>query len=279
MLKSNEATIVSGVAGGKNKFSRLDNSHTDSESYQQERDQMDHLLSWEVMRNNLPDNAEDIADELALLRDPKVFINLPIENIAQAFRRMLAVAVRKGETVMEQGDPGASFYIIKQGQAEVWQKGLYDNEQQIVALLKVGDHFGEEALIIRGTRNASVKMISNGILLRLSGEDFMALISQPTMQQIDAVGAQSLIEQDYKILDVRYQEEYDEEHIADVQLIPLPELRSRLGELDPKQKYLTVCLSGKRSAVATMILKQNKFDAISLQDGLRDWPGEMVSEY
>jgi rhodanese-related sulfurtransferase len=267
------------LSGGEQTFSQLDSCHTDIESCQQDRDQMDHLLSWEVMRDNLPKDIEDIADELALLRDPKVFINLPIENIAEAFRRMEAVAVKKGETVMEQGDPGEYFYIIKQGQAEVWQKGLYDNEQQNVAQLEVGDHFGEEALIISGTRNASVKMISDSILLRLSGDDFMALISKPTMEEIDAKGAQSLIEKDHKILDVRYEEEYDEKHIPDVQLIPLPELRNRLDELDSKQKYLTVCLSGKRSAVATMILKQNKFDAVSLQDGLRDWPGEMISEY
>ena len=267
------------LSGGEQTFSHLDSCHTDIESCQKERDQMDHLLSWEIMRDNLPDETQDIADELALLRDPKVFINLPIENIAQTFRRMEAVVVKSGETVMNQGDLGEYFYIIKQGQAEVWQKGLYDNEQQNVAQLEVGDHFGEEALIISGTRNASVKMISDGILLRLSGDDFMALISQPTMEEIDTQAALSLLEKDYKILDVRYEEEYDEEHIPDVQLIPLPELRNRLGELDPKQKYLTVCLSGKRSAVATMILKQNKFDAVSLREGLRDWPGEMVSEY
>lgn len=243
------------------------------------RDQMDHQISWEILRDNLPDDTRNIANELALLRHPKVFINLPIENITEAFQRMDFVKVKYGQTIMEQGEQGDYFYIIKSGKAEVWQKGLYDNEQINVAQLEVGDHFGEEALIINGRRNASVKMISDGELLRLSGDDFNVLISQPTLEEIDADTARTLIEQDYKVLDVRYEEEYDEEHMPDVQLIPLPELRARLDELDPKQNYLTVCLSGQRSVVASMILKQHKFNAISLKSGLRDWPGEMISEY
>ncbi len=78
---------------------------------------------------------------------------------------------------------------------------------------------------------------------------------------------------------MHYEEEYEEEHIPDVELIPLPELRDRVDELNPGEKYVTVCRSGKRSAVASMILKQNRIKAISLKNGLIEWPGEMVSEY
>ncbi|MEE9448019.1 MAG: rhodanese-like domain-containing protein [Arenicellales bacterium] len=87
------------------------------------------------------------------------------------------------------------------------------------------------------------------------------------------------MEDDYRILDVRYEEEYEEEHIPDTTLIPLPELRARLHELDKHQKYIAVCLSGKRSAVAAILLKQHDFEVLALREGLRDWPGEMVSAY
>ena len=130
-----------------------------------------------------------------------------------------------------------------------------------------------------GTRNASVRMIKEGELLGLDKDDFDELIAEPTLKEVDASTTLALIENGYKILDVRYEEEYDEEHIPGCTLIPLPELRARLGELDKNQDYITVCLSGKRSAVAAMILKQNDYKAIGLKDGLRDWPGEMVDEY
>ncbi len=267
------------LSGGEKALANLNKCHDDNESCWAERDQMDFLLSWEIMRETLAEDDASLKDQLAILRNPKVFVSLPMENIAAAFNRMDAVEVSRGEEIMQQGEQGDYFYIIKQGKAEVWQKGLYDNEQQSVAILEPGDHFGEEALVTGGTRNASIKMLSNGVLLRLSADDFQELIAQPTLEEVDAASVLSLLEKQHKILDVRYEEEYDEEHIPDVQLIPLPELRARLGELDPGQKYITVCLSGKRSAVAAMILKQNNFQAVGLKDGLREWPGEMVSEY
>ncbi|MCK5923236.1 MAG: FAD-dependent oxidoreductase, partial [Methylococcales bacterium] len=87
------------LSGGEKTFSHLDSCHQDLKSCQRERDQMDHLLSWEVLRDNLPGDTRDIADELALLRHPKVFINLPIENITEAFKRMESVELKNGETV------------------------------------------------------------------------------------------------------------------------------------------------------------------------------------
>jgi|GEM_PF-54391 len=267
------------LSGGEKALAHIKKCHIDNKSCWAERDKMDFLLSWEIMRESMVGDDVSLKEQLALLRNPKVFVNLPMENIAEAFKRMDAVQVGQGEEIMRQGEKGDCFYIIKQGKAEVWQKGLYDDEQQSVALLEAGDHFGEEALVTGGTRNASIRMISDGLLLRLNADDFQELIAQPTLEEVDEKKVRKLVAQGHKILDVRYEEEYDEEHIPDVQLIPLPELRARLGELDTRQKYITVCLSGKRSAVAAMILKQNQFQAVGLQNGLREWRGEMVSEY
>ena len=263
------------LSGGEQTFAYLASCKADSQSSLDDRDEMDHLLSWEIMR----ENAGELGDQLAVLRNPKVFMNLPMENLREVFARMETINTKRDDIVLEQGDTGDMFYIIKSGVAEVWQKGLYDSEQKKVAVLGPGDYFGEEALIIGGTRNATVKMTSNGELLCLNKSDFSELISSPTLEEVDAQTTSSLMTTGIKILDVRYEEEYDEEHIPDCTLIPLPELRGRLGELDKDQEYITVCLSGKRSAVAAMILKQNNFKVKGLKNGLRDWPEEMVSEY
>ena len=75
-----------------------------------------------------------------------------------------------------------------------------------------------------------------------------------------------------KLLDVRYEEEWYEERIPDATLIPLPELRARLGELDKDHEYIVYCHAGKRSAVADLILKNNGFRSSWMRDGIRDWP-------
>lgn len=275
MKEHEKATLKS----GEHTSEYFNSCGSNDDAYWESRNERDHLISWQILRDNLPESAKDIADELALLRSPKVFINLPIENIIKTFKRMEPMAVKNGQTIIEQGDAGDTFYIIKQGTAEVWQQGLYDSEQKSVALLNAGDHFGEEALVTGGTRNASIKMLEDGILLKLSADDFQTLISQPILDEVDHTNALTMITDGVKVLDVRYEEEFEEQHLPDVLLIPLPELRDRLSEIDLNEKYITVCLSGKRSAVASMILKQNNYKVVSLKGGLRDWPGEMVSEY
>jgi rhodanese-related sulfurtransferase len=77
---------------------------------------------------------------------------------------------------------------------------------------------------------------------------------------------------------VRYEEEYEDGHLPGAQLIPLPELRRRFGELSPTQRYLVYCKSGGRSAVGALLLRQRNFVAVTLGPGLRDWPYETVTD-
>jgi glyoxylase-like metal-dependent hydrolase (beta-lactamase superfamily II)/rhodanese-related sulfurtransferase len=76
------------------------------------------------------------------------------------------------------------------------------------------------------------------------------------------------------VLDVREVEEFNGPlgHIANAQLIPLPELAQRIDEIPPHGPLVTVCQSGRRSAQATVILaKQGWTEATSLQGGMRGW--------
>lgn len=76
------------------------------------------------------------------------------------------------------------------------------------------------------------------------------------------------------VLDVRGPDEFNAElgHIADAQLVPLPELEARLDEIPTDQPVVTVCKSGRRSAQATVILKkQGLKEAASLRGGMLSW--------
>jgi rhodanese-related sulfurtransferase len=50
--------------------------------------------------------------------------------------------------------------------------------------------------------------------------------------------------------------------------IPLPQLRTRLGELPRDQEILVICRSGQRAYYATRILLQNGFKARTLAGGM-----------
>lgn len=92
-----------------------------------------------------------------------------------------------------------------------------------------------------------------------------------------------------RVLDVRWQEEWDAGHIDGAVHIPLDELDDRAGDLTGGP-WVTVCRSGNRSADAAGTLRDTGLDADSLDGGLEAWaaggrplvtadgrPGEVVA--
>jgi rhodanese-related sulfurtransferase len=60
------------------------------------------------------------------------------------------------------------------------------------------------------------------------------------------------------VVDVRTPAEFDGElgHLPGARLIPLDELRARVAEIQDDKPVVVVCRTGKRSAMATTILRQ-----------------------
>jgi ATP-binding cassette subfamily B protein len=79
--------------------------------------------------------------------------------------------------IVHEGDPGDRFYIIVRGRLEVFQNRPSGAESR-VAVLEDGDYFGEIALVRNVPRTASVRTLSDCILLSLAGEQFLRLIEQ-----------------------------------------------------------------------------------------------------
>jgi NADPH-dependent 2,4-dienoyl-CoA reductase/sulfur reductase-like enzyme/rhodanese-related sulfurtransferase len=74
------------------------------------------------------------------------------------------------------------------------------------------------------------------------------------------------------LLDVRNPQELAVESVPEAVNIPLPQLRSRLGELPRHREILVFCRSGQRAYYATRILLQNGFKAVNLSGGLLSRP-------
>lgn len=81
------------------------------------------------------------------------------------------------------------------------------------------------------------------------------------------------------LLDVRQPEEYAAGHIPGSLLIPLPELESRLSELDKDKQYLVICRSGRRSITACNIMNYYGFDKLyNMMGGMLAWEGKVETE-
>ncbi|MBC8549255.1 MAG: sulfurtransferase [Candidatus Brocadiales bacterium] len=77
------------------------------------------------------------------------------------------------------------------------------------------------------------------------------------------------------LLDVRQPNEYEAGHIPGARLIPLPDITSRLGEIDSNKATVVYCAVGGRSRIAAqMIAAQGFSDVYNLSGGFKAWKGE-----
>ena len=85
-------------------------------------------------------------------------------------------------------------------------------------------------------------------------------------------------QENYIILDVRRQDEYDEKHIPGAILIPNEVIRERAEEelKDKDQLILVYCRSGNRSKQASEVLEELGYTYIREFGGIIDWPYEVV---
>jgi CRP-like cAMP-binding protein len=207
-------------------------------------------------------------DWMTTLLQTKAFHRIPPANIQAIFLRLQRTPFRAGEVVIKQGDEGDYFYIIVNGKCVVTRETPLNREGIKLAELSVGDTFGEEALIAEAKRNATVTMLTDGVLMRLNKQDFRELMNEPLLQWVSYDKAREIIDQGGRWLDVRLPSEHQNLSIEGSLNIPLYFIRLKLSALDRNTPYVVYCDTGRRSSAAAYILVERGFDAYVLQGGL-----------
>jgi len=78
----------------------------------------------------------------------------------------------------------------------------------------------------------------------------------------------------FQLVDVRQPKEYQKQHIPGAVLIPLNELKDRIGELTPDLPIIVYCRSGVRSKAGCQILRDDNFtDVLNMVGGILQWNG------
>lgn len=247
-----------------------------------DRDLLDLMLTWDQTGNYSVEelsgqdgSGDDESDWMTRLLQTDCFRRIPPANIQAIFMRMEPVSFKAGDKVVAQGDAGEYFYIIQEGRALVTRSTPAKPEGIRLAELGPGDSFGEEALISDKERNATVTMLQSGKLMRMSKEDFKALLNEPLLDRVDFETATRLVEEDgARWMDVRLPPEYEGGHVEGAMNIPLFFLRKRAEKLDPDTEYVVYCDTGSRSSAASFLLSERGFQARVLEGGLASIPPE-----
>jgi len=203
-----------------------------------------------------------------LLRNP-AFLRVPPANLRALFTRFHPIPVTAGQVVIRQGDPvGDHYYLIREGQAQV-SRHNEAGQETVLAKLGPGDGFGEEALILHTARRATVAMLSDGLIMGLSADDFDTLLKEPLVRHVTPAEAMSLLHGGKAdLIDVRVADEFKQGSIKGSANIPLCMLRLKIGALDKQRLHILISDADRRSSIAAFILAQRGLDARVLAGGL-----------
>lgn len=236
-------------------------------------DQLDAMLAWDqasryimldiAAQRDLDEDSEWI---LTLLRS-NLFYKVPPMNIRKILDKFSAQYVSAGDTILRQGELGECCYYIKEGIAGVYQSEDEKSLPPLVAELGVGRCFGEDALVNDAPRNATITMLSNGVLMRLDKRDFFLLLKSPPTSSVNLAQARQLVSEGNDWIDVRTQDEYDNGHCAGAVNMPLDLLKLKSRMLGDKP-YIVYCNSGRRSEAAAYLLAQDGFNVSALVGGI-----------
>ena len=236
-------------------------------------DLLDVMLTWDQTGtyevSELQGKADDSGDDwMTMLLQTKAFHKIPPANIQAIFMRMQQINYSSGDVILKQGAEGDYFYVLTRGSAVVTRETPLSKEGIKLAELRVGDTFGEEALISDAKRNATVTMTSDGAVMRLGKDDFKKLLNEPMLEWVDPDQAASIVQNGGQWLDVRLPSEFENHHLDGAINIPLYFIRLKINALDPDKQYIVCCDTGRRSSAGAYILNERGFQAYVLRGGI-----------
>lgn len=232
-------------------------------------DLLDIVATWdEVAASRGREMATSGAFSISRLRT--VFAPLPAACIDELFRRFERRPCARGEVVIREGDEGDYYYVIESGRFQVSR--TVGGAEVVLAELKTGDPFGEEALVSEAKRNATVTALTDARLLRLDRQHFNELLREPLLRGLGYAEALEKVRRGALWLDVRYPSEYQYDKLSGAINVPLAEVRNMFAVLDRSKEYIAYCQSGRRSAAAAFLFAQRGFKVWLLEGGLKKSP-------
>ena len=129
-----------------------------------------HFERWIHDRYEIAARIRASTDQREALAKLPFFKGLDPTELDRIVPRLVAVRVSAGEAVFREGDPGDRYYLIREGEAQVWVGG------KVVAELGPGTGFGELALLTGRPRTATVTARTDLSLAALGRREFSWLV-------------------------------------------------------------------------------------------------------
>ena len=231
---------------------------------------LDFLLNWGAGEGVVVDeiNADEENVWVDGLLRSETILSLSPQSIQTLMTAVEPIEISANEIVFNQNDEPDYYYIVSQGHCVVTHRVETKSSPIELARLGPGDAFGEEALIANTVRGATVRMLDDGLLLRLDQRNFKKLLEQSLVHSINDERAKRLQAKGAVVLDLRSAAEFSRNGSG--LNVPFSELRSRIGSLDKKEKYIVVSDDNNLSAVGAFLLSKKRFKVYLLKTAIKD---------
>jgi len=139
------------------------------------------MVDGRIKSNVMPQESSVICE---FLRRGSAFAQLTPGALSDVADKMIVESFPAGAAVIQKGDAGDKFYLIREGEVDVLVGGIDDPGTNVA--LGTGDYFGEAALLTGAPRNATVRARSPVVLYSLGKDDFQAAIeaSKPFKEEL-----------------------------------------------------------------------------------------------
>jgi len=131
---------------------------------------------WKLDRDSFNNIVKDAAQKKrdlyeTFLKSVPLLSKMTAYELSQVADALQSQSVEDGKVIVSEGEDGATFYIVAGGTAEATKK---DSEEKTE--IKVGDYFGELALLNNAPRAATVTAKTQCKVLTLDSKSFKRLI-------------------------------------------------------------------------------------------------------
>ena len=109
---------------------------------------------------------------LGVLKRVQLLRTLPFGKLEKIASLLTVQYFNDKQIIFKQGDPGESFYIVKEGQVEIFK------DQTSIRMITRHDYFGERSIIRQENRTANVISSGNTACWVLSHKDFLLIIDE-----------------------------------------------------------------------------------------------------
>lgn len=117
-----------------------------------------------------------VTDIAKFISSNPLFFSLKPDHIEEIASKFKVLRFNPHDTIIKEGEPGDSFYILKEGHVRVIKES--PEGENILAELAPPEGFGEMALLIDEQRTATIKAVDSVETLQLIRDDFLHLVKE-----------------------------------------------------------------------------------------------------